>query len=163
MSLITTETTTLASYDRKGERVPRSTPVDDLHELVEVHLRRMDQRYTAGRQAVVELLASLGHPASIADIADHIPDVPRSSAYRHLSDLQRAGVVRRIASGDEFARFELAEDLTHHHHRRDAEHRLRVDGHANGRRTDGAAGFRSDVARPRRDRPLRELPTMRRA
>jgi len=96
--------------------VPSSKAVDDLHELVEVHLRRMDQRYTGGRQAVVELLASLGHPASIADITDHIPDVPRSSAYRHLSDLQRAGVVRRIASGDEFARFELAEDLTHHHH-----------------------------------------------
>jgi Fe2+ or Zn2+ uptake regulation protein len=96
--------------------VPHSQPVDDLHELVEVHLRRMDQRYTAGRQAVVALLASLGHPASIADITDNIPEVPRSSAYRHLSDLQRAGVVRRIAAGDEFARFELAEDLTHHHH-----------------------------------------------
>jgi Fe2+ or Zn2+ uptake regulation protein len=45
-----------------------------------------------------------------------MPEIPRSSAYRHLSDLQRAGVVRRIAAGDEFARFELAEDLTHHHH-----------------------------------------------
>lgn len=96
--------------------MPQAKPVDDLHELVEVHLRRIDQRYTAGRQAVVGLLASLGHPASIADIADHIPEIPRSSAYRHLADLQRAGVVRRIAAGDEFARFELAEDLTHHHH-----------------------------------------------
>jgi Fur family ferric uptake transcriptional regulator len=27
-----------------------------------------------------------------------------------------AGVVRRVAANDEFARFELAEDLTHHHH-----------------------------------------------
>ncbi|MGH3733581.1 MAG: Fur family transcriptional regulator [Acidimicrobiales bacterium] len=89
---------------------------DDLHELVAVHLHRINQRYTPGRQAVVELLATSGRPLSISDIAHAIPDVPRSSAYRHLSDLQGAGVVRRIAANDVFARFELAEDLTHHHH-----------------------------------------------
>jgi len=88
----------------------------DLHELVEMHLQRVDQRYTSGRQSIVELLATFGDPMSISDIARAIPDVPRSSAYRHLSDLQRAGVVRRVSTGDEFARFELAEDLTHHHH-----------------------------------------------
>ena len=87
-----------------------------LHELVEVHLRRIDQRYTPGRQAVVELLATAARPLSISEIASAVPEVPRSSAYRHLADLQRAGVVRRIAASDEFARFELAEDLTHHHH-----------------------------------------------
>jgi Fe2+ or Zn2+ uptake regulation protein len=53
---------------------------------------------------------------SISNIAAELPDVPRSSAYRHLVDLQGAGVVRRIAAEDEFARFELAEDLTEHHH-----------------------------------------------
>jgi Fur family transcriptional regulator, ferric uptake regulator len=87
-----------------------------IHELVEIHLQRVDQRYTAGRQAVVSLLATFGRPISIADLASAIPDVPRSSAYRHLADLQEAGIVRRITTGDEFARFELAEDLTHHHH-----------------------------------------------
>ena len=92
-----------------------STP-SELHELVEIHLRRIDQRYTSGRQAVVMLLATFGRPMSISDISDALPDIPRSSAYRHLSDLQLAGVVRRIAANDEFARFELAEDLTHHHH-----------------------------------------------
>jgi Fe2+ or Zn2+ uptake regulation protein len=90
--------------------------VSALHELVEVHLRRIDQRYTPGRQSVVELLATAARPLSISEIASAVPDVPRSSAYRHLADLQRAGVVRRIAANDEFARFELAEDLTHHHH-----------------------------------------------
>ncbi len=87
-----------------------------LHELIEVNLRRIDQRYTAGRQAVVGVLAAGGRPLSISEIERAVPEVPRSSAYRHLSDLERAGVVRRIAAGDEFARFELAEDLTHHHH-----------------------------------------------
>jgi Fe2+ or Zn2+ uptake regulation protein len=83
---------------------------------VEVRLRRIDQRYTPGRRAMVDLLTSLGHPVSISDIAAQLPEVPRSSAYRHLVDLQSAGVVRRIAASDEFARFELAEDLTEHHH-----------------------------------------------
>jgi len=95
---------------------PASTSVETLHELVAIHLQRTDLRYTSGRQAVIELLASFGRPMSISDISSAIPDIPRSSAYRHLSDLQRAGVVRRIAASDEFARFELAEDLTHHHH-----------------------------------------------
>ena len=89
---------------------------DDLHDLVEVRLKRIDQRYTPGRRAIVEFLASHGHPVSISDIAAELPEVPRSSAYRHLVDLQTAGVVRRIAASDEFARFELAEDLTEHHH-----------------------------------------------
>jgi Fe2+ or Zn2+ uptake regulation protein len=89
---------------------------DALHDLVEARLRRVDQRYTPGRRAVVELLASAGHPVSIGDIAGRLPRLPRSSAYRHLVDLQVAGLVRRVAANDEFARFELAEDLTEHHH-----------------------------------------------
>ena len=42
--------------------------------------------------------------------------MPRSSAYRHLVDLEVAGVIRRVAANDEFARYELVEDLTEHHH-----------------------------------------------
>jgi len=52
----------------------------------------------------------------IGDIAEHLPSVPRSSAYRHLTDLEAAGLIRRVAASDEFTRFELAEDLTEHHH-----------------------------------------------
>jgi len=87
-----------------------------LHDLVEIHLERLDQRYTRGRQALVDLLYSSGRPLSIGDIARALPEIPRSSAYRQLADLARAGVVRRVAAVDDFARFELAEDLTHHHH-----------------------------------------------
>jgi len=87
-----------------------------LHEVVEDRLRRADQRYTSGRRAIIELLVGAGYPVSIGDIADRLPDMPRSSAYRHLVDLQVAGVVRRVAANDEFARYELAEELTEHHH-----------------------------------------------
>jgi Fe2+ or Zn2+ uptake regulation protein len=88
----------------------------DLHGVVERRLRRIDQRYTAGRRAIIGLLVSAGHPVSISDIADSLPDLPRSSAYRHLVDLEAAGLVRRVTANDEFTRFELAEDLTEHHH-----------------------------------------------
>lgn len=87
-----------------------------LHALVWARLRRVDQRYTSGRQAIVELFLQAGHPVSISDIVEALPALPRSSAYRHLTDLQSAGVVRRVAASDEFSRFELDENLTAHHH-----------------------------------------------
>jgi len=88
----------------------------DLHQTVAAKLDGSEQRYTARRRALVELLADAGRPVSIADIARLGPNLPRSSAYRNLVDLEAAGVVRRVAANDEFARYELAEDLTEHHH-----------------------------------------------
>jgi Fe2+ or Zn2+ uptake regulation protein len=88
----------------------------DMHGVVERRLRLIDQRYTSGRRAIVDLLVSAGHPVSIGDIAERLPGLPRSSAYRHLTDLHAAGLVRRVTASDEFTRFELAEDLTEHHH-----------------------------------------------
>jgi Fe2+ or Zn2+ uptake regulation protein len=84
--------------------------------VVEDRLRRADQRYTTGRRAIIELLVGAGQPVSIGDIAERLPELPRSSAYRHLVDLQVAGVVRRVAANDEFARYELEEEFTEHHH-----------------------------------------------
>jgi len=91
-------------------------PARDLHGVVEGRLRRIDQRYTSGRRAIISLLVGAGHPVSISDIADRLPGLPRSSAYRHLTDLESAGLVRRVSANDEFSRFELAEELTGHHH-----------------------------------------------
>jgi Fe2+ or Zn2+ uptake regulation protein len=88
----------------------------DMHSVVERRLRRIDQRYTPGRRAIIDLLVSVGHPVSIGDIAERLPGLPRSSAYRHLTVLHDAGLVRRVTASDEFTRFELAEDLTEHHH-----------------------------------------------
>ena len=96
--------------------MPAREPAADVHTVVEDRLRRVDQRYTSGRRAIVDLLVSAGHPVSIGDIAQRLPDMPRSSAYRHLTDLHAAGLVRRVTANDEFTRFELAEDLTEHHH-----------------------------------------------
>ncbi|HTT92453.1 MAG TPA: Fur family transcriptional regulator [Acidimicrobiales bacterium] len=89
---------------------------ETLHGVAKQRLRQISQRYTHGRRVIVELLASAGHPVTIEDIAERAPRLPRSSAYRHLVDLQQAGVVRRVPANDEYWRFELAEDITEHHH-----------------------------------------------
>jgi Fe2+ or Zn2+ uptake regulation protein len=52
----------------------------------------------------------------MADIEKLDPGLPRSSTYRHLVDLQAVGAVRAISANGEFTHFELAEDLTEHHH-----------------------------------------------
>jgi Fur family ferric uptake transcriptional regulator len=97
-------------------RVPGATAGRDLDAVIGQRLRRVGQRYTSGRQALVRVLAQAGSPVSIADIAHALPGLPRSSAYRHLVALQAAGAVRRVVANDDFARFELAEELTEHHH-----------------------------------------------
>lgn len=125
ISLIASETRRRAadpgrpSPVRRTEKEPTTrthTADGSLDELVELQLRRADLRYTAGRREIVDLLALSDHPVSITDITSRLPSVPRSSAYRHLGVLEGAGVVRRIAARDGFARFELAEALTGHHH-----------------------------------------------
>ena len=44
------------------------------------------------------------------------PDLAQSSAYRNLAVLEEVGVVRRLVHGTGYAYYELAEDLTEHHH-----------------------------------------------
>ena len=89
---------------------------DDLHATATSRLRRDQQRYTASRRALVDALAAAGRPVTMPELLRDRSDLALSSAYRNLAVLERAGVVRRIVTSDEHARFELAEDLTGHHH-----------------------------------------------
>src|SRR5437763_4088615 len=90
--------------------------MSDLHGLVATRLRGDDQRYTANRRAIVDVLQSSKRPLSIPQLLATNDDLAQSSVYRNLAVLERAGVVHRIVTDDEFARYELAEDLTGHHH-----------------------------------------------
>lgn len=76
----------------------------------------MEQRYTSGRRALVDVLADARRPLTIADVLAEQRLTAQSSVYRNLAVLEQAGVVRRVQAGDEYSRFELAEDLTEHHH-----------------------------------------------
>jgi Fur family transcriptional regulator, ferric uptake regulator len=87
----------------------------DLHSTVSDRLRRVGQRFTAQREALVGVLERARTPLSTAEIVERRTG-PQSSVYRNLSVLEQAGVVRRVVTEGEFARFELAEDLTEHHH-----------------------------------------------
>ena len=87
-----------------------------VHATAADRLRADSQRYTTQRRALVDLLLEVEQPLTIPQLLEHQPGLAQSSAYRNLAVLERAGVVHRIVTTDEFARYELAEDLTHHHH-----------------------------------------------
>jgi Fe2+ or Zn2+ uptake regulation protein len=89
---------------------------DDVHATVDSRLRAVGQRYTASRRALVSVLVDAAQPLAIPDIVAARRDLPQSSVYRNLAELERAGVVRRIVTTGEFACYELTEDLTEHHH-----------------------------------------------
>jgi Fe2+ or Zn2+ uptake regulation protein len=88
----------------------------DVHAVAASRLRSLDQRYTRARRALVDVLLAADAPLAIPHLRERDPSLAQSSAYRNLSVLESAGVVHRVVTADEFARYELAEDLTEHHH-----------------------------------------------
>jgi Fur family ferric uptake transcriptional regulator len=90
--------------------------LSDLHGTVAERLRGAEQRYTSSRRALVEALAGAEQPATIPELLGNRPGLAQSSAYRNVAVLEQVGIVHRIVTSDEHARFELAHDLTGHHH-----------------------------------------------
>ena len=86
------------------------------HEAAALRLRRIGQRYTGQRRALVGILAGADRPLSVPEIMKKDRRLAQSSAYRNLATLERAGVVHRVVATSEFSSFELAEDLGKHHH-----------------------------------------------
>jgi Fe2+ or Zn2+ uptake regulation protein len=88
----------------------------DLHQGVAAKLLAVEQQYTPNRRAVTSVLADADGPMTLPDILGADPSLAQSSAYRSLSVLVDAGVVRRLVNGNDHAHYELAEHLTEHHH-----------------------------------------------
>lgn len=86
------------------------------HVVVADRLHRVRQRYTSGRRALVTALLGAGRPLTIAELLDTDEGWSQSSLYRNLGVLESCGVVSRLPSTDGVARFEVAEELSHHHH-----------------------------------------------
>ena len=82
-----------------------------VHDAAATQLRNGDQLYTSGRRELVELLAAMGRPATIPDLLDARPKLTQSSVYRNLAVLEDVGIVQKVVSTDDRARYELAEDL----------------------------------------------------
>jgi len=87
----------------------------DLRDEVAARLRRVQQRLTPKRAAIVDILSSAPRPLALPEILASGDGLAQSSVYRNLVVLEQAGVVHRIVTA-ESARFELAEELTGHHH-----------------------------------------------
>jgi Fe2+ or Zn2+ uptake regulation protein len=88
----------------------------DLHVEIAARLKRHAQRYTRNRRTLVETLRKARQPLAIPDILRAKRGMPQSSVYRNLTVLERSHVVRRVITGEDYAHFELVEDLTEHHH-----------------------------------------------
>jgi Fe2+ or Zn2+ uptake regulation protein len=86
------------------------------HAEVAHRLVGAQQRYTAGRRRLVELLHGAGRPLEIPEIADASANLPVSSIYRNLVVLEQAGAVTRYPGPGGAARYELSEELVGHHH-----------------------------------------------
>jgi len=65
---------------------------------------------------LLQILRSAVRPLTIHEILDRGSGLAMSSAYRNLTVLEHAGVVNRVITTEDFGRYELAEELTEHHH-----------------------------------------------
>lgn len=99
-----------------GTVVPSMAAMTELDRAVTTRLAEHDLRYTSGRREIVTTLRRAGGPVTLPELLDLADDVPQSSAYRNLAVLAEAGVVRRLVHGGDHAHYELAEELTEHHH-----------------------------------------------
>jgi len=88
----------------------------DVDQIAALRLRRVGQRLTPRRRSLLEILRSTVRPLTIHEILDRGSGLAMSSAYRNLTVLEHAGVVNRVITQEEFGRYELAEELTEHHH-----------------------------------------------
>jgi Fe2+ or Zn2+ uptake regulation protein len=89
---------------------------EQVHATVAARLRTVGQRLTTNRRVLLDALTAAARPLTIPEILDEQPDLAQSSVYRNLVVLEEAGVVHRVVGTDEFARWELTEDLAGHHH-----------------------------------------------
>ena len=102
--------------ERGSVMAPMGSNVE-LHRIVRERLSEREQRYTTGRRRIVDVLVAADGPVTLPELLDQATRrSPQSSAYRNLSIMEEAGIVRRLVHGAEHAHYELAEDLTEHHH-----------------------------------------------
>ncbi len=84
--------------------------------VAERRLGGVNQRLTSGRRALLAILSDTDRPLTLPEVLEANSALAQSSAYRNLVVLEEAGVVERVVTRDEFARYELTADLTGHHH-----------------------------------------------
>lgn len=100
----------------RHDHIADSVAADDVAHHIATKLAEIGQRFTAGRRNIVAALSGADRPLSIPEILSVTTGLAQSSAYRNLSVLENAGVVIRVITTDEWARYELSESIMGHHH-----------------------------------------------
>jgi len=88
----------------------------EVDQLITSQLRTVGQRYTSSRRRLVSILLHSSKPVTISQILETDENLAQSSVYRNLGVLEEAGAVIRIATNDDYAHYELAEQILDHHH-----------------------------------------------
>lgn len=101
---------------RSGRSRARAGLDEALRARIATRLDRGDQRFTRGREALLAVLANATRPLTIPEVGAADPSLAVSSIYRNLTTLAELGVVHCVVTAGDFAHYELAEDLTDHHH-----------------------------------------------
>ena len=93
---------------------------NDVHGEVMRRFVKNEQRYTSQRRLIVTVLSASDHPLMIQQMLKRSSNTKKvlaqSSLYRNLVVLENVGVVQRIFSTDDVARYELNDDILGHHH-----------------------------------------------
>lgn len=85
-------------------------------DVVATRLAAIDQRLTSARRDALAVLSAAGRPVTVDEILAAAPALSQSSLYRNLAVFEQAGLVVRVQSSDDKARYELSEALAGHHH-----------------------------------------------
>lgn len=117
----------------------------ELHAAVAGRLTAARQRYSRGRRALVNVLAGAERPVTSPQIATRDSELSLSSVYRNLGILEQAGVVRRLVTQEDNARYELSEELTAHHHHLVCERCGEVSDYTPGRQLERAIAAALDA------------------
>jgi len=92
----------------------------DVHSEVMRRFVKHEQRYTSQRRLIVTVLSASDRPLMIQQMLKRSSNLKKvlaqSSLYRNLVVLENVGVVQRIFSTDDVARYELNDDILGHHH-----------------------------------------------
>tara|TARA_S200000501_G_scaffold87208_1_gene80244 strand:- start:12022 stop:12474 length:453 start_codon:yes stop_codon:yes gene_type:complete len=88
----------------------------DIDQLAASQLNSINQRYTKNRRQLIAILLEATKPITINQILESDSELAQSSVYRNLAVLEQAGLVVRIITNDDHARYELAEHILEHHH-----------------------------------------------
>ncbi|MFN8015765.1 MAG: Fur family transcriptional regulator [Acidimicrobiia bacterium] len=89
---------------------------EHLHNLSISELEKIGSRLTSAREKLLIIFESNNMPLTVIDIEQKSPSIAKSSLYRNLGVLEDAGLITKIVNENDYAYYELTENVIGHHH-----------------------------------------------